>query len=346
VAVYSCNPLADPRWAEFVERHPNASIFHTPGWLQALHLTYGYEPVVFTTSAPGVALENAIVFCRIASWLTGRRLVSLPFADHCQPLVNGAGEAEEIIAFIRRSVKEEDLKYVEIRPRRSWPDPLQLDATEEGVSFCFHIVDLKPDVRTLFANLQKSSIQSRIRRAERLRLSCKRGRSEALLQKFYSLVLKTRRRHHLPPQPISWFRNLIAWLGDNLEIRVAEQNEKPLAAILTLSHKRTLIYKYGASDENYHHCGSMPFLLWDAIRTGKQAGFSEFDLGRSDLDNPGLITFKNRLGATSSIFQYVRFSRSHRESGARPMHLPKWLFACMPDGLLTTAGKLLYRHIG
>ncbi len=90
----------------------------------------------------------------------------------------------------------------------------------------------------------------------------------------------------------------------------------------------------------------MPFLLWDAIREGKQAGLSEFDLGRSDLDNSGLITFKDRLGAASSILRYVRFSRSHRDSDDRARHIPKWLFACMPDGLLTTAGKLLYRHIG
>jgi len=346
LTVHSLNPLHDSRWTEFINAQKSASIFHTTAWLKALWLTYGYEPVVFTTSAPGATLTNGIVFCRIASWLTGRRLVSLPFADHCQPLVNNAGEAEEIVAFLRRSVREQTLKYVEIRPLHSWPGAPQLDAREKGVSFCFHVVDLKPDLGTLFGNLQKSSIQGRIRRAERLRLSCKRGRSELLLQKFYSLVLKTRRRHNLPPQPISWFRNLIGCFGDSLEIRVAEQNDKPLAAILTLSHRHTLVYKYGASDENYHHCGPVPFLLWDAIREGKQAGLSEFDLGRSDLDNSGLITFKDRLGAASSILRYVRFSRSHRDSDDRARHIPKWLFACMPDGLLTTAGKLLYRHIG
>jgi hypothetical protein len=90
----------------------------------------------------------------------------------------------------------------------------------------------------------------------------------------------------------------------------------------------------------------MPFLFWDAIRDGKQTGFSEFDLGRSDLDNPGLITFKGRLGASSSILRYLRFSRSRPHSGERARHIPKWFFASMPNGLLTIAGNLLYRHIG
>src|SRR2546430_11331216 len=37
--LYSLDPLEDPRWAEFVQRHPRASVFHTPGWLEALRRT-------------------------------------------------------------------------------------------------------------------------------------------------------------------------------------------------------------------------------------------------------------------------------------------------------------------
>jgi hypothetical protein len=46
------DPTNDSRWAEFVERHPRASVFHTVGWLEALRRTYGYEPVAYTTSSP------------------------------------------------------------------------------------------------------------------------------------------------------------------------------------------------------------------------------------------------------------------------------------------------------
>src|SRR2546430_5296635 len=90
--LYSLDPLEDPRWAEFVQRHPRASVFHTPGWLEALRRTYGYEPVVYTTSLPRAELTNGLVFCRVRSWLTGRRLVSLPFSDHCEPLVHNSEE--------------------------------------------------------------------------------------------------------------------------------------------------------------------------------------------------------------------------------------------------------------
>ena len=59
--VYAINPLHDPRWPEFVGRHPNASVFHTRGWLRALQVTYGYEPVGFTTSAPSETLNKCLI---------------------------------------------------------------------------------------------------------------------------------------------------------------------------------------------------------------------------------------------------------------------------------------------
>ena len=76
--LYQIDPVGDPRWSEFLEKHPCASVFHTPGWLEALRRTYGYEPIAYTSSPYGGEIRNGLVFCRIDSWLTGRRLVSLP----------------------------------------------------------------------------------------------------------------------------------------------------------------------------------------------------------------------------------------------------------------------------
>jgi GNAT acetyltransferase-like protein len=347
LTVYAINPLEDSRWADLVEKHASGSIFHTPGWLRALRLTYDYEPVVFTTSPPQARLTNGIVFCPISSWLTGRRMVSLPFADHCEPLWESREERDEMFSFLRQTMKTQSWKYIEIRPRTSG-FLSDISTEERGSSFCFHALDLRPSLDALFAGLQKSSIQRMIRRAEREGLSCEKGRCEVLLEKFYRLMLKTRRRHKLPPQPISWFRNLINCLGERLSIRVASKNGEAMAGILTLSHRRTLVYKYGCSDERFHHWGSVPFLLWNAIQEAKETDFQEFDLGRSDIGNSGLIRFKDRWGGKAALLQYVKLSNQPPEHTGedRRMRVAKRFFAYMPDGLLTAAGKLLYRHIG
>jgi len=61
-----------------------------------------------------------------------------------------------------------------------------------------------------------------------------------------------------------------------------------------------------------------------------------------------LIHFKDRWGAKASLLEYVRFSAPGFAHGSedRGLQVAKHVFACLPDGLLTTAGKLLYRHIG
>ena len=102
--IYKIDPLSDPRWASLVQKHGEASVFHTPGWLTALRQTYNYLPVVFTTSPPDTDLTNGVLFCPVRSWITGNRLVSLPFSDHCSPLVNNSEELQSILDFLRQDL--------------------------------------------------------------------------------------------------------------------------------------------------------------------------------------------------------------------------------------------------
>lgn len=338
--------MEDQRWLEFTHGHPRASVFHTPGWLQALHRTYGYEPIVYTTSSPTATLTNGIVFCRIKSWLTGRRMVSLPFADHCEPLVERPEDRKELFGLLRRAVQEEKWKYIEIRPLCS--DFLSELGLEKADIFCLHVLDLRPHLESLFRNFQKDSIQRKIRRAGQESLHYEEGRSEALLTKFYRLFLMTRRRHNLPPQPIEWFQNLVTCLGDQLKIHVAFKDGRAIASVLTLRHRSTLVYKYGCSDASYHNLGGMPFLFWKAIQEAKEHGMLVFDLGRSDSADHGLITFKDRWGTTRSTLAYGRFCARQRQNAAEgyPLQFAKRVFARLPDSLLTATGRLLYRHVG
>lgn len=347
LAVYTLDPLHDSRWNDFIEGHPCASIFHTPGWLQALQRTYGYEPVVYTTSSPGERLRNGIPFCRVRSWLTGDRIVSLPFTDHCEPLVDHFEEGKEILDSLQRTLRSEELKYVELRPRHA--SPLAETTMQRNTSFCFHELNLGAPLAEIFRRFQKDSIQRKIRRSEREGLQYEEGRSEALLKQFYALFVLTRRRHRAPPQPMDWFRNLVMCLGDQIKIRVASSAGRPVASMITLKNPITMVYKYGASDATAHNLGAMPFLFWQAIQDACRAGVRKLDFGRTDLDNAGLVTFKDRWGSQRSELTYWRLTAQGARSRSEWRQKLKFagpLFACIPDRLLAASGKLLYRHIG
>jgi len=343
--VYSIDPTQDPRWAEFVSRNEQSSIFHTREWLLALRHTYRYDPIVFTTTSPAeLQIANGIVFCQVSSWLTGRRLVSLPFSDHCQPLVSGAADLAVVLKSLEGCRK---WKYVELRPATD--DMLRALRTtfNKSESFQFHKIDLRPTLHAIYQTLHDSCIRRKIKKAEREGLAYEVGRSDLLLAKFHHLLLLTRRRHQLPPQPLGWFRNLVGFLASGLTIRVVSYGAVPIASMITLLHKNTLTYKYGCSDARFHNLGAMPWLFWRAIQESKELGATEFDLGRSDPADAGLLAFKGHLGAVRSELNYYRSPgvpvRSAAGSGAA---LLRQTYARMPDLVFAGMGRLVYRHLG
>jgi CelD/BcsL family acetyltransferase involved in cellulose biosynthesis len=346
VHVYTTDPLSDRRWDDLVDQHPSASAFHTRGWLQALASTYGYEPFVLTSTPEGEPLRDGVALCRVSSWITGTRLVSLPFADHCQPLLRCAEDCLVFTQWLRAERDRLRWKYIELRPLSFQGESCGLPPSQ---SYCLHELDLLPSLERIFEKLHKGSIQRKIRRADREQISHEVGNSKRLLDEFYGLVLMTRRRLRVLPQPRNWFENLVKYMGDKVEIRVARKNGTPIAAMLTLRHRSSVIYKYGCSDKRFHNLGGMPFLFWKLIEESKALGVEQVDFGRTDLNNQGLITFKNRLGATSRLLRYYRSPKPKSQEGAGnwdSQPLVRQLCSILPYPVCSAAGGLLYKHIG
>ena len=345
--VYSFDPLADPRWDELVGRHRNASIFHTSGWLRSLQRTYGFAPLAFTTSRPPEPLRNAVVVCAVRSWLTGNRLVSLPFSDHCDPLVDDAEELRALSEGVEQYRARGGWKYAELRPTR--PGLAMDPSFQVASSYYLHRLDLQPSVDDLWRGFHLDSIQRRIRRAEGERLEYEEGSSEALLGKLYHLLGLTRHRHLLPVQPLAWFRNLVECLGSAVCVRVVSKNGEPAAGILTLTHRTTVVYKYGGSDARYHRFGGMPYLFWRMIQDAKRSAADEIDLGRTDVDNSGLVIFKERWAAQRSDLIYRRSPpppTSRRGPSSDRFRWVRRAFFELPLGLRQAIANLLYRHLG
>jgi len=350
-SVHQVHPLSDPRWNEFLERHPRSSVFHTTEWLEALHRTYGYKPIAFTTSPPGADLQNAAVFCQVESWLTGRHLVSLPFSDHCDFLADAFTDLSAMVSALRERLRCDNLDYVEARPRQ--PSDLPMLESDSTYSYFLHEIDLRPDINTLFRNCHQSSIQRKICRAGREGLTYQEGRSQTLLESFYHLHLLTRRRQIVLPHPKRWFQNLIDCFGQKLKIRVAFKDGLLIASILTIRHKDTLVYKYGCSDVNFQRLGGVHLLFWRSIQDAKQDNLRAFDLGRSECANTGLATFKDRWGAKRSMLTYLRLLNSEQSKGAFTASGGGWkeqaakkVLPYLPDRIVVGAASVICRHLG
>ena len=342
--LYEVDPAGDRRWLDLVQRYCWSSVFHTPEWLATLKRTYGYEPVVFTDSAPGEQLQNGLVFCRISSWLTGRRLVSLPFSDHCDPLIATPEAFVAMLNSLKAKIGHEG-NYIEVRPLSP---RCMVDGFEESATYCCHSIDLRPELSAIFGRFHKSHTQRSIRKAERSGLTLDTGTPSDVLKDFYWLHSLTRRRQNTPVQPYDWFKHLVEQFGNRLSIYLARHEGAPAAAILTIVHKKTLVYKYGCSDTAFNRFGTTPLLFWRAIQDAKTLGLEQFDLGRSDLDNDGLIAFKQHLGGERTPLSYYRYGRHSLkiENDHRKLDFAKRVYALFPEGIQSHISERLYKHFG
>jgi lipid II:glycine glycyltransferase (peptidoglycan interpeptide bridge formation enzyme) len=277
--------------------------------------------------------------------------VSLPFSDHCDLLVNELEDLPVFATGLERELRKEAWRYIEIRPLHL--TEMVNGLRQSSATYSFHQLDLRPDLETLLGNCHRSSTQRKIQRALREGLTYTEGSDASALDSFYRLLVLTRQRHHLPPQPKSWYRNLIECFGGDLKIRLALKDARPVAGMLTLRYKDTLVYKNGGSDSRFHNLGAMHLLYWESIRDAKNLGLRTFDLGRTDAEQAGLIKFKSRWGAKQSTLTYTLFViKGHsrhifdQKGSGWKMRLLKHALAVTPRGVLPSIGNFLYRHAG
>ena len=154
----------------------------------------------------------------------------------------------------------------------------------------------------------------------------------------------------LPPQPAAWFRNLsaLSWEttpGFTWPPRMALRSPAFSHCAISMCWSTNMAAQI---HESNHLGGHATPALAGHPRQLRTLGSPKFDLGRSECDNPGLIKFKGRWGATRSTLSYVRFPfrRSQIASTATQAPIVKYLFAHVPDSLLAAAGRVLYKHVG
>jgi hypothetical protein len=110
--------ILDPRtcssWDELLLCSPGASFFHSSAWAPVLSESYGYTPLYFTVIENG-KLRALVPVMEVNSILTGKRGVSLPFTDYCEPIINEAGEFDDLFNSVVEYGKKQRWKYIELR---------------------------------------------------------------------------------------------------------------------------------------------------------------------------------------------------------------------------------------
>jgi len=337
------NPLTMPEWNAMVAVFPESTVFHCANWARVLAESYGFTTPCFALFEEG-AFRGCLPLVRTESPLTGRRGVSMSFADHCGALVRSRSDFVRLFDAAVQYGRREGWRSIEFRGE----EYLRGELSSE--TYMHHQIELSPDEDAMHARLRESTARN-IRKALREGVTVEFTQSQQGIMDYYRLHCLTRRRHGLPPQPRRFFRKVHEQLiacGFGFTA-LARYRGATVAGLVCLGFGGNALYKYGASDEAFQHLRGNNILLWETMKRCAQEGYRSLSLGRTEVENEGLVVFKNGWGGRVSQMHYYRYDLGLDRFGSAPrrqLSYVKKMMRRMPIGVLKGIGNLLYKYAG
>jgi CelD/BcsL family acetyltransferase involved in cellulose biosynthesis len=283
----SLDPTVDQRWADLVATG-DGSLFVSPPWLRAIATTYGFE-IEARLMSDG-ATEVGMVFCPLDDAM-GRRIVSTPFCDFCDPVLTGLGaDASPLVAGLH-----DPGRPLKMRVKDAVIDPAATGLSIVGTDF-WHGVDLVREEEQMWSSLG-STARRNIRKARDAAVTVSFDTSTAAVDAFFAMHQRNRRaKHRLLAQPRGFFHAIHREFAadDAVAVALAAKDGEPIAGIFLLQWMGTTYYKFNASTPEALAARPNDLLMWETMRWARDRGSQLLDLGLSDADQDGLVRYKRK----------------------------------------------------
>jgi hypothetical protein len=337
------NPIEYPGWDDSLLSMDRSTFFHSSAWTRVLSESYGYLPIYFIIRKNGI-ITGLMPVMEVKSFLTGKRGVSLPFTDICEPVAENQEEFDALLSEATKYGRRAGWKHIEIRGGSDF-----LSNEPVAAEHVVHSLKLSADDTVVSRNF-KPSVNRNIRKAEKGGVTIALEHSLGSVSAYYQLHCRTRRYHGLPPQPWPFFRKIhqhVIAPGKGF-VALSSYQDRWVAGAIFAIYRDQAMYKYGASDRRFQYLRPNNLILDEAIRWCCRNEIRKFSFGRTELNNEGLAQFKRGWGADEGRVQYYKFDlRSNRFVGEeKGMKASYTAFKALPLPVLRLAGNLLYRHAG
>lgn len=333
--------IEDNNWKSFVNCHPDAIPFHHPAWAKLISECYGYPAFVYALTDQDNQIQAGIPIIDFNSWLTGHRWVSLPYTDFCPPLSNNPSVLEQLLDVLQKRTEEQNIPYCEIR----WMLPSRKNQYIAS-DFFIHTLDLSTDIDSIYKRFN-SNHRRNLRKVNNRNIQVINLETKTEFDIFYKLQTQTRKRLGVPVQPKKFFGmfwdNIIkAGLGFVL---ITYYNQDPISGGVFLHFNDTVIYKYGATNENFWDIYPNKLLMWQAIKMSCELGYKILNFGNSPSSNQGLIQYKRGWGAIEEKLYYSYIGSSPKikqEDGNKK--IVEEIIRHSPSAICRYMGELFYKH--
>lgn len=341
--LYRINPSIDNKdWEDYVKKHPKGNIYHRPQWKAILEKSFNFSPFyIFAINKN--KLCGFLPLFEIKSFITGQRLVSLPFSYICGPIADSE-ELEKALIQQAENLSKIRKCYVEIR---SFGD--KIINWQYHNYFSTYILKLSKNIPEVWQGLDYSNIRRAVKKAEKRGVTFTNQKNIKNFKIFHQLDILHKRKLGAPSHPWSLIKNIHDYFDESVGLYLAKYQGKFIGGILTLNFKDTVIYVYGAADQKYLSLGGNTLLLWQAIQDSCKRGYKYFDFGRVAEDNAGLIRYKKNWSTQEKKLFYYYYPKLKRNLFNNRQNMKYKiltnLWKKMPKTVSVYLSRLVYKHL-
>lgn len=346
------DPMMDERWDKFVSNHPYGWICHLSAWKRVLQSCFqhlkGHYFVIEDEQTEKI--HAGLPIFDVRSWLTGSRMVSVPFSTFGDPLVSNTTQFELLVDAIEALAFEHNSDYVEIRSLKA--TPFMNRDLHPNTAYLYHYIDLNEGLDAVWRRFHAKAVRHRIKRAAKNGLTLKLGDSEADLAAFYNLYVHARKRLSLPPQPYCFFKAIWREFFDSgrISLLLAEREGKLLSAIMMFKFGKRTSADYLVWDRDQAVYCPSHFIQWEAIKFAYAEGYETYDLGRTHVSNQALLNHKKQWGVQTQHLPYYFMGNGIDPGLSTHSGYARWVVdkvsRVTPEFLYPALGSACYKHMG
>ncbi len=341
-----------PEWDDFVKAHPWGTVYHLTAWRRAVEEAFSHIEgrfLLLRSSRDG-GLIGGLPLYTVKSWLLGNRLVSIPFASFCDPLVPDSALLARLTDEAWRFAGTRKLASLEIRLFRAGA-LAERGGLAPALYSWHHHTDLRRPVEEIWKSFSKTSVRQPVVRAEKAGIQVSSGLEDDALIVMTSMLSDTRRRRSLPYLPHRFIRALKRNLGSEImSCWIArDRNREPLAGLIGWRLGDRFAVEYAGDFIEARAVGASQLLYWRVMQAARAAGCVSFSFGRTSLDNEGLRRYKIHWGTVEEGLTMILLPDGlarNLDKEPRSFRLAKGLIAHSPQALYKLIGEFCYRHLG
>lgn len=284
---------------DFVMTHPDGTPFHRVAWMRAITQATGHRAIMLAAVAPSGRIEALLPLHHVKSRLFGQAFASTAFAvdggiltvtpravpllaKAAQDLAQGAGDVS-----------------LELR---GGPAPGDGWHRIEGAHVGFARPIAEDDEAELLAVPRKHRAELRKALANPA-LSVEVGRDARHLRDHYRVYAQSVRNLGTPVFPASLFRAVLDHFGEDADILVVREGDRPVSAVLTLYHGDRVMPYWGGGISDARRLRSNELMYYRLMRHGSARAKTLFDFGRSKVGS-GQAAWKKSFGFTPRPLVY------------------------------------------